>query len=40
MYEDATGKYLPSQLGAWTKAVRKIMESNGWKNGKLLVHIH
>ena len=39
-FEDATGKYLACQLGAWTKAVRKVMDSKNWKDGKLLAHIH
>ena len=40
MYEEPTGKYFPAHLGAWTAAVRKVMNSNRWQSGKLLVHVH
>ena len=40
MYEEHTGKHLPEVLTGWTKATRKCMDSNGWKDGILLVHIH
>ena len=39
MFQDPSAKYLPYQLGAWTKAARKVMNTWGWK-GRLLVHIH
>jgi hypothetical protein len=34
------GKFLPEQLGAWTKAVRTLMDDCDWDDGHLLVHIH
>ena len=40
LYEEPTGKSLPEQLGIWTAAVREIMDSCGWRTGKLLTHIH
>lgn len=40
LFEDPTGKYFPLQMGAWTAAVRQVMDSNGWGSGKLLAHIH
>lgn len=40
IFEDPTGKYFPLQMGAWTAAVRQVMDSNGWGSGKLLAHIH
>ena len=39
-FEDAGGDYLPVQLEAWTASARRMMDANGWKNGKLIVHIH
>ena len=39
VYEDPMGEFLPNQMGKWT-ATRKIMTDNGWKDGKLLNHIH
>ena len=40
IYEEPTGKCFPEELGAWTSAVRKVMNSAGWSSGKLLVHVH
>ena len=34
------GKYLPEELGAWTKAIRKEMDRCGFKEGHLLIHCH
>ena len=34
------GEYLPEQLGKWTKTIRDTMDKNGWRDGKLLTHIH
>ena len=39
-FEDPMGEYLPEELEAWTASVRRVMDANGWKSGKLLVHIH
>ncbi len=39
-YEDAFGEFLPEELEAWTGAIRRTMDSNGWTAGKLLVHVH
>lgn len=39
-FEDAMGEYLPEELEAWTASLRRTMDNNGWKDGKLLVHIH
>ena len=40
VYEDAMGEYLPEELEAWTGCIRRVMDANGWKSGRLLVHIH
>ena len=40
LYEEPTGNYLPEEVGAWTAAVRKLMNAKGWENGHLLVHVH
>lgn len=40
VYEDPSGKTLPEVLGIWTVTLRKVMDENGWKSGKLLVHVH
>ena len=40
MYEDPGGDCLPEELEAWTRSMRRVMDDNGWKGGKLLVHIH
>ena len=37
---EESGKYLPEELGAWTKAVRREMDECGFKEGHLLVHVH
>ena len=39
-FEDPFGEFLPEELEAWTASIRRIMDSNGWSSGKLLVHIH
>ena len=39
-FEDPFGESLPEELEAWTASLRKIMDTNGWSSGKLLVHIH
>ena len=39
-FEDPMGEYLPEELEAWTASLRRVMDSNGWKDGKILVHIH
>ena len=40
VFEEPMGKFLPEQLGAWTKAVRTLMDDCDWDDGHLLVHIH
>ncbi|XP_022787191.1 uncharacterized protein LOC111327305 [Stylophora pistillata] len=40
LFEEPTGKYLPEEVGAWTAAVRKIMDSHEWTSGHLLAHVH
>ena len=40
VFEEPTGKNFPSQLSAWTCAVRSVMNASGWSSGKLLVHVH
>ena len=40
IFEDPTGKYFPAHLSAWTAAIREVMNSNGWRSGKLLLHVH
>ena len=37
---EESGKYLPEELAAWTKAVRKEMDECGFTEGHLLVHVH
>jgi hypothetical protein len=39
-FEDPLGEYLPEELEAWTASIRRTMDSNGWSDGKILVHIH
>lgn len=39
IFEEPTGKILPEEMGAWTAAVRRLMDANNWK-GHLLVHVH
>ena len=39
-FEDPMGEYLPEELEAWTASLRRVMDSNGWAAGKILVHIH
>ena len=39
MYEES-GKYLPEELGAWTEAIRRVMDDCGFKKGHLLFHVH
>ena len=39
-FEEPTGDCLPEEVEAWTAAVRRVMDSNGWSSGQLLVHIH
>jgi len=34
------GKYLPEELGVWTKAIRKEMDKCGFEDGHLLIHCH
>ena len=40
IFEEPTGRYLPEQLGAWTKSLRQLMDECDWKSAHLLVHIH
>ena len=39
-FEDPLGEYLPEELEAWTASLRRTMDSNGFPEGKILVHIH
>ena len=39
-FEDPMGEYLPEELEACTASLRRVMDANGWKDGKILVHIH
>ena len=39
LYEDL-GDSLPEELGMWTESVHKVMDSCGWTDGRLLVHVH
>ena len=39
VYEDL-GDSLPEELGMWTESVRKVMDSAGWTDGRLLMHVH
>ena len=40
IFEESTGEFLPEELEAWTSSLRRTMDANGWKDGKILVHIH
>ena len=40
MYEEPTGRFLGEQMGLWTSSIREVMNSEGWNNGHLLVHVH
>ena len=40
VFEEPMGKFLPEQLGAWTKVIRMLMDEYNWQSGHLLVHIH
>ena len=40
IYEEPTGKSMPRELAVWTAAVRREMDACGWKDAKLLVHVH
>lgn len=50
LYEEPMGEYFPEEMGAWTAAIRKIMDENGWDSkfqqddekvdGVLLTHVH
>lgn len=40
VFEDVLGDSLPEELEMWTASVRNVMDSCGWKSGKLLLHIH
>ena len=37
---EESGKYLPEEVGVWTKAVRRQMDTCGFNDGYLLVHVH
>ena len=39
MYEES-GNNLPEELGAWTEAIRRVMDDCGFKKGHLLFHVH
>ena len=39
LYEDL-GDSLPQELGMWTESVRKVIDSCGWTDGRLLIHVH
>ena len=39
VYEDL-GDSLPEELEMWTASVRNVMDSSGWKSGRLLFHVH
>eukprot|EP00117_Sycon_ciliatum_P029517 scpid51146/ scgid23484/ len=39
MYEDL-GDGLPEELGLWTSSARRVMEACGWKDARLLMHVH
>lgn len=40
IFEEPTGRFLPEQIAGWTKAIRKLMDDCGWKEGHLLAHVH
>ena len=39
IFEDQ-GDSLPEELEMWTASVRNVMDSSGWKSGRLLPHVH
>ena len=40
IHEEPSGNFLPGEIGIWTSGVRRVMNSNSWQSGKLLVHVH
>ena len=38
--EDGTGDAWPDELASWIRIAKNTMIKNGWKSGKLIVHIH
>ena len=38
--EDGTGDAWPDELASWIRVTKHAMVNNGWKSGKLIVHIH
>lgn len=40
VFEDPGGEVVPDEMAAYTRAVRGVMDGCGWKDGKLLNHIH
>lgn len=40
IHEEPSGNFLPEEIGIWTSSVRRVMNSNSWQSGKLLVHVH
>mmetsp|Transcript_92511 Transcript_92511/g.299066 ORF Transcript_92511/g.299066 Transcript_92511/m.299066 type:complete len:660 (-) Transcript_92511:473-2452(-) len=52
LFEEPLGEYLPSEVGGWTRRIRKAMDTNGWPStfqrtgdeatadGVLLIHVH
>eukprot|EP00045_Choanoeca_perplexa_P005538 m.46766 g.46766 ORF g.46766 m.46766 type:complete len:654 (+) comp13174_c0_seq1:70-2031(+) len=50
LYEDPSGEFMPSEMGAWTKRIRTAMDKNGWRSqfqrdgktvdGLFLAHAH
>ena len=40
IHEEPTGRFLPKEYAIWCLGVRRVMNSNNWKLGRLLVHVH
>lgn len=40
VFEDPMGESMPEEMAAWTRAIRSVMNNNGWEKGRLLNHIH
>ena len=38
--EDGTGDAFHFELASWIQTTRSVMDEDGWKSGKLIVHIH
>jgi hypothetical protein len=40
IFEDPSGECLPRELGMHVAATRAVMDTHGWADGRLLIHVH